>query len=234
MTTTIRGARQRARDEISAEILAEARRQLAVDGAAGLSLRAVARELGMVSSGIYRYVANRDQLLTMLIVEAYDALGATVERAVAAARGEPPSARFVAAARAIRAWALAHPHEYALVYGSPVPGYAAPADTIGPASRVTFALAGIVVDAHRAGLIRPPADVPVDVPPALRADVEVVRQALGVELPDDVIVRLLAAWTQLFGLVGFELFGQTHNVIHAHDELLDVTATAMARVIGLA
>ena len=72
---TIKGVRERARAEITAEITAEARRQLAVDGATGLSLRAVARELGMVSSGIYRYVASRDELLTLLIIEAYDALG---------------------------------------------------------------------------------------------------------------------------------------------------------------
>jgi AcrR family transcriptional regulator len=230
---TIKGARERARAEITAEITAEARRQLAVAGAAGLSLRAVARELGMVSSAIYRYVANRDELLTMLIIEAYDALGATIEKTVAGSVGEPPADRFVAAARAIRAWALAHPHEYALIYGSPVPGYAAPADTIDPASRATRALAGIVVDAHRADLVAPPTGVPVEVPPALRSDVAAVQEALGVAIPADVVVRLIAAWTQLFGLVSFELFGQTRNVIHAHDELLDVTARAMASVIGL-
>ena len=95
---TIKGVRERARAEITAEITAEARRQLAVEGPTGLSLRAVARELGMVSSGIYRYVASRDELLTMLIIEAYDALGATVERAVAASTGEPAGDRFVGAA----------------------------------------------------------------------------------------------------------------------------------------
>ena len=105
----IKGARERARAEITAEITAEARRQLAVDGAAGLSLRAVARELGMVSSAIYRYVASRDELLTLLIIEAYDALGAAVERAVAASAGEPAADRFVAAARAVRRWAVGQP-----------------------------------------------------------------------------------------------------------------------------
>ena len=232
--STIKGARERARAEITAEITAEARRQLAVEGAAGLSLRAVARQLGMVSSGIYRYVANRDELLTMLIIEAYEALGDAVEESVAATVRQPPAVRFAAAARAVRAWALANPHEYALIYGSPVPGYAAPADTTGPAVRVTFALAGIVTDAHRAGLVDPPAAVPVDVTPALRADLDRVRAALDVALPDQVVVRLLAAWTQLFGLISFELFGQTRNAITAHDDLLDATATAMAGVIGLA
>jgi AcrR family transcriptional regulator len=230
---TIKGVRERARAEITAEITAEARRQLAVAGPTGLSLRAVARELGMVSSGIYRYVASRDDLLTMLIIEAYDALGATVESTVASSAGDPAGDRFVGAAAAVRRWAVANPHEYALVYGSPVPGYAAPADTIGPASRVTLALVGIVVDAHRSGSIEPPPTGPVAVPDVLRADLDRARAALDVDLPDDVLVRVLAAWTQLFGLVSFELFGQTANVIEAHDELLTASARTMARLIGL-
>ena len=118
------------------------------------------------------------------------------------------------------------------MYGSPVPGYAAPADTIRPASRVTLALVGIVVDAHRAGSIEPRTP-PGAVPDALRADLDRVRAALDVDLPDDLLVRVLAAWTQVFGLVSFELFGQTANVVEAHDELLDATTAAMARLIGL-
>ena len=144
-----RGIRERARAEITAEILAAARRQLATEGAPGLSLRAVAREVGMVSSAVYRYVASRDDLLTMLIIESYESLGAAVEAASARARRRAPAHRFLAAARAVRSWAIEHPHEYALLYGSPVPGYAAPETTIGPASRTTLALVGIVADAAR-------------------------------------------------------------------------------------
>src|SRR5262245_34376835 len=134
-----KAVRGRARAEITKEIVAAGRRQLATDGAAALSLRAVARELGMVSSAVYRYVASRDDLLTLLIIEAYDALGAAVEVAAAPGRGRTPAGRFFAAGRAVRAWAVANPHEYALLYGSPVPGYQAPQDTIGPASRTTLA-----------------------------------------------------------------------------------------------
>ncbi len=212
-----------------AAIKAEARRQLAIEGAAGLSLRAVARELGMVSSGIYRYVASRDELLTMLIIDAYDALGAEVERAAATRRA--PAARWLAAARAIRAWAIENPHEYALLYGSPVPGYAAPEDTIGPASRTTLALVGIVADAHRRGLVN--AAPSTRIGRGLAADLDAARAAVGIELPDDVFVRTIAAWTQLFGLVSFELFGQTRNVIEHHDELFDATVSAMAAFVGL-
>lgn len=229
---TAQGARARARAEITAEIMEAARHQLATEGAAALSLRAVARELGMVSSAVYRYVASRDDLLTLLIIEAYDALGAAVEAEAAPRRGRNPVTRFVAAARAIRTWAVANPHGFALLYGSPVPGYVAPETTIAPASRSTLALMGIVADAHREGLLeRPP--VPVDIPPALRRDLHNVREALGADLPDDVIVMAIAAWTQLFGLVGFEITGQTRNVIHEHAALFDATIGAMAVAIGL-
>src|ERR1700743_118342 len=84
-----RTARERARVELTREIKEEARRQLAEAGAGGLSLRAVARELGMVSSALYRYSPSRDELLTALIIDAYDAIGAAAERAMAATPGAP-------------------------------------------------------------------------------------------------------------------------------------------------
>src|SRR5690606_11087502 len=119
-----------------------------------LSLRAVARELGMVSSAVYRYVACRDDLLTLLIVDAYASVADAAEQAAAGDRNSPPARRFVAVAAAFRRWAVANPHEFALIYGSPVPGYAAPETTIPPAARVPLALAGVVVDAHRSGQLR--------------------------------------------------------------------------------
>ncbi len=116
------------------EILDTGRAHLARDGAAALSLRAVARDLGMVSSAVYRYVPNRDALLTMLIIDAYDSLGAAVERTEGAVPRDDYPARFLAICHAVRTWAVAHPQEYALIYGSPVPGYVAPTDTIAPAT----------------------------------------------------------------------------------------------------
>jgi AcrR family transcriptional regulator len=229
----MKGVRERARAEITAEIIAVARRHLATAGAAGLSLRAVARELGMASSGIYRNFASRDDLLTALIVEAYDSLGAKAERASKRAVDHPPAERFLATCRAIRAWARANPHEYALLYGTPVPGYEAPTATIAPATRVSLALLGIVDDAWRAGRLDPPADTPMDVPPALRADLERAGANIGLELPTDVLARSITAWTQVFGLVSFELFGQTRNVITAHADLFDAATLAMAGFIGL-
>ena len=229
----IPGARQRARAEVLAAIDAEARRQLATEGAPGLSLRAIARELGMVSSGIYRYVASRDELLTRLIIEAYDAVGEAAERSVASSKAKPPARRLQLVAQAIRTWAHAHPHEWALLYGSPVPGYRAPEDTIAPATRVSLALISVVVDAHRAGRLVEPEGSHAALPRALARDVGALRDALEVDLPDEVVVRLLAAWSQVLGLVSLELFGQTRNVITDGAGLLDATSARMAVLVGL-
>src|SRR6266498_3996498 len=142
--------RARVRAEMIEEIKNAARRQLAADGA-NLSLRAIAREMGMVSSAIYRYFAGRDDLLTALILDAYDSLGEAAEQA-----GEKPDQddygeRWLAVTRAIRDWAVKRPHEYALIYGSPVPGYVAPEDTVLPSIRPVVVLGGILDDAHQAG-----------------------------------------------------------------------------------
>ena len=140
------GVRARVRAELTAEIKAAATRQLASGGAASLSLRAIAREMGMASSAIYRYFASRDELLTALIIDAYHSIGVAVEEADATMERGDYAGRFRAIANAIRTWSQANPHEYALIYGSPVPGYAAPDDTIDPATRVPLALIAVLVD----------------------------------------------------------------------------------------
>ena len=150
-----RTARERARAEITSEILEAGRRHLATDGAAGLSLRAIARDLGMASSAVYRYVASRDDLLTRLIIDAYDSLGAAAEFAMPALTARTWPARWSAICHAVRSWALTNPNEWALIYGSPVPGYAAPADTIGPASRVSILLVQILAEAAERGFVLP-------------------------------------------------------------------------------
>ncbi|MET0662374.1 MAG: TetR/AcrR family transcriptional regulator [Ilumatobacteraceae bacterium] len=237
----IAGARQRAHADVRGEIVAAASRQLGTVGAAGLSLRAIARELGMVSSALYRYFASRDDLLTALIIEAYDDLGAVAERSIARSRSDAPLARWVEAASAIRRWALDHPQEYALLYGSPVPGYAAPADTIVPGTRVTRALIQIVHDALTDGLVVPSAEPfaasiapSIEVSAATADAFEFLRGELDLlAATDAVLLTALAAWTQLFGHLSFELFGQTHGLIVDHEAFFRETSTLMGARIGL-
>ena len=164
--SVLRAARERTRAEITREILDAARRHLATDGASGLSLRAIARELGVSSSAVYRYVASRDELLTRLIVAAYDALGIAAETQEAAVARDDLAGRWSAVCGAVRGWALANPNEYALIYGTPVPGYIAPPATIAPAARVSSVLLGILTDAAAGRLA--PAMAEDDVPPGDR------------------------------------------------------------------
>ena len=147
------GKRQETREKIEAQIIELGRRHLVTEGAAGLSLRAIARDLGMVSSAVYRYVASRDDLLTLLLVDAYSELADAVDRAGAAAGG-PWRDRLLAMAHAARAWAVGQPARWALLYGSPVPGYHAPRErTVGPGTRVVGALFDAIGSGIAAGEI---------------------------------------------------------------------------------
>ena len=226
-------ARARARAAITDEIITEARRQLGEHGAAGLSLRAVARELGMASSAIYRYFASRDDLLTALIVDTYDSLGEIAESAAAASARRAPRNRWVDVARAIRGWALDHPNEYALVYGTPVPGYQAPEDTVTSGTRVSLALVGVVRDAAATRSLESLDSLGIEIPKALSADLDRLRGLIDLDVPDSVLVATLLAWTQLFGLLSFELFSQTRGVVTDHELFFETAASTMAAAIGL-
>ena len=225
-------ARERVRAEITREITDAARAQLAASGAAALSLRAVARDMGMVSSALYRYFASRDELLTALIIDGYNAIGAAVENADAACARGDFRGRWLAGCRAARGWAVAHPHEYALIYGSPVPGYQAPADTIGPAARSAVVFGRLVSDAHAAGQLAP-ARCGQPVPQELSGDARRLRETVMPDVPDDVIVAALTAWAGIFGVISFELFGQFHNVVTGTAAYFDHAAGCLARLMGL-
>ena len=192
------GKRQDTRDRIETQIIEIGRRHLVTEGAAGLSLRAVARDLGMVSSAVYRYVASRDDLLTLLLVDAYGELADTVDAAAAAEGGNPAAAdaawadRVVAMAHAARAWAVDQPARWALLYGSPVPGYRAPAGiTVGPGTRVITALLVAVADGIAAGDIPDPKD---PLPHPVSRDFAVVRAEYGFPGGDRALLKCGPPW----------------------------------------
>jgi AcrR family transcriptional regulator len=211
--SVLRAARERTRAEITGQILDAARRHLATEGASGLSLRAIARELGVSSSGVYRYVASRDELLTMLIVAAYDALGTAAEALEAAVSRDDLAGRWSAVCDAVRGWALANPNEYALIYGTPVPGYIAPAATIAPAAaRVSSVLLRILAAAAERLTFAVAED---KVPPGDQKALAPARSIVPPEVTDALLQRGLMAWAALFGTVSFELFGQLHGIVGA-------------------
>jgi AcrR family transcriptional regulator len=227
-----RSARERVRAELVSEIKAVARRHLGEHGASGLSLRAVSRELGMVSSAVYRYFPSRDDLLTALIIDAYDEVGAATEAADRSVPATDLAGRWLAACRAFRAWARAEPQQYALVYGSPVPGYRVPPDTIGPAARVGLVFLGQMADAIRAG--HAPAGVAELRVPVLDPQMRAGLVEFDPPLPEPLVSAGVVAWVHLIGVVTAELFGHLHNVIADHDAFFDAQMSALYRVLGLA
>jgi AcrR family transcriptional regulator len=225
------GVRARARAQTIADIKAAATRHLATDGA-DLSLRSVARELGMVSSGVYRYFESRDALLTALIIDAYNDLGQAVELAESGVRRGDLRGRWLATGHGARDWSRAHPAEYGLLYGTPIPEYAAPQDTIAPANRPVLVMVGILRDAIDRGVVSPESHERL--PAALRADLTGIIETPGFEgLTPALLARGMNAWAGLFGLVSFELFGRLANAILDYDAWFDYQLLQLAHQLGL-
>jgi len=184
----------------------------------------------MVSSAVYRYVENRDVLLTRLIVEAYDSLGSAVERATATNADDTDLERWIAAGLAARRWARRRRHEYLLLYGSPVPGYAAPAVTAQPGTRVPRALVAIVRDASAAGRLAA-TDAPE--PTGIADDLDRLAELVELPVAHTTLVAVIGGWTQMFGLISFELTNQTRGVVTDHAGLFLATVQQSGHRIGL-
>jgi AcrR family transcriptional regulator len=228
-------ARERARTELTREIKRLALDQLAERGA-DLSLRAIARELGMVSSALYRYFGSRDELLTALIVDAYADLADALGEADSQAPPDRYAERWLAVTAALRGWALEQPHRFALIYGSPVPGYRAPADTVAPAERVMTAFSGILEAAAAAGALRglEKLDHPDEpVRGRLGEQLEQVGGLLGPDIPPVTLARLVAAFGQVVGLVNLELAGHFVGGFEPADDLYRNSTAELAATLGL-
>ncbi|OBF62826.1 TetR family transcriptional regulator [Mycobacterium sp. 852002-50816_SCH5313054-b] len=210
------GKRQESREHIEARIVELGRRQLVDRGAAGLSVRAIARDLGMVSSAVYRYVSSRDELLTLLLIDAYSDLADAVDRARETV-GDLWSDDVIAIARAARRWAVAHPAQWALLYGSPVPGYHAPAERTVPAgTRVVGAIFDAVASGIATGDIRLTNDL---APQPMSSDFERIRHEFGFPGDDQVIAKCFLLWAGVLGAISLEVFGQ-----YGADTLTDPSA----------
>lgn len=215
-------------------IKSTARRLLESLGAGQLSLDAVAEAGGLSRSDVAAVFPHRDDLLTALIIDAYNASGAAMERADQAARdaGAPAGARLLAAARALRQWSFDHTAEFTLIYGSPVPGYDAPQDTVPPASRTPAVLAGIVRSALEAGELTPPRRT-VPGPPLLRPEAVALFGGTPEAPFSDLIERGIVLWSGLIGLLVFQVFSRTHDSVRDETAFFDFAVAVAAEGIGL-
>jgi AcrR family transcriptional regulator len=221
-------------DDVSQLIKSTARRILAEVGATGLSLSAVATGSELTVGQIQTHFDHRDDLLTALLVDAYNSSGAALEEADLAARekGGLPGARLLAATRGLRSWSIANPAEFALVYGSPIPGYDAPQDTVGPASRTPAVLAGILRSALEDGSLTPPRRA-IPGPPLIREEAIALFGGLPGEPFPDLIERGIVLWSNLIGLLIFEVFSRTHDSVRDQVAFFDYAVAVVADNVGL-
>jgi len=203
MTLTRRELR---REETEEEIKEVARRQMAEVGAAALSLRSIAREMGLTAPALYRYFPNRDALVTALIVEAYQALASAMLAADVAQARDDFHGRFRSLALAFRKWAVQHPQDFALIYGTPIPGYEAPREqTVGPASQVLQVIGFVLVEAWQVGRLNMP-QAYQEISPAMHTAVTEILQSLPTTAPEAGVVLTMTIWARLYVVVWGELY----------------------------
>ncbi|MEV4423911.1 TetR/AcrR family transcriptional regulator [Streptomyces sp. R-07] len=228
-----RGRRERLRAETTAEIKDTALRLMASGGPDAITLRAIAREMGMTANAIYGYFATRDDLVTTLIDDVYSALADAVETAWATAPAEDPAARILAWARAFRAWALTNPEGFRLVYGDPVPGYRAPEAGPAPdaARRVCTGLAGLAAAAwpYAETLYRDSAFTWSDFDAGL---LDKVRPAFP-DLPPAGVALALRLWGHLHGLVALEVYGHLGRQTASPDKLFQEELSRLVTTLGV-
>ncbi|MGY1545539.1 TetR/AcrR family transcriptional regulator [Streptomyces sp. MN6] len=208
-TTAPVSLRERRRSAASREIVDAAEQHLALHGPAALSLRAVARSLGMTVQALYHYFPNRDALVTALITKAYDDLADALQAAADRAGPDVREPRLVVVAEAYREWGVARPEHFQLLYGTPLRSYAAPAD--GPTTQAVRRM-GTVFQRELFAGFTPEQLAAADVPLLSAAHREQLEglpvQAQG-DLPAAAVALFLSAWGHVHGLVVLEVFGHT-------------------------
>jgi AcrR family transcriptional regulator len=192
--------RQRYRAQVRREVKEAALGQLEESGPAGLSVSAIGKQLGVSGPALYRYFASRDELLTELIIDAYDDLAQALRAAGEQHAALRPRARFEALARAYRSWALGQPHRYRLLFGPPLPGYDAHAQRLVDASQAAMN--------QLLGVLRELDDPIVPVPPEpLASQLTAWGMAHDPGIGPAAAQRALLVWSRLHGLVGLEIAG---------------------------
>ncbi|MFI9238729.1 TetR/AcrR family transcriptional regulator [Streptomyces sp. NPDC053079] len=225
--------RERLRAETTAEIKAVALALMAEGGPGAISLRAIAREMGMTAGAIYGYFPTRDDLVTALIDDVYTSLVDTVEAARDALPAADVAGRIMAWGQAFRDWSLANPEGFRLIYGDPVPGYQPPGDgpAAGPEHRACAGLSGLVAAAWpQAEALHGGAGYAwSDFDPKLA---ESVREGFP-DLPPDAVALALRVWGRMHGLVSLDVYGRLRWQARDAERLYREEMRDLIRSLGL-
>lgn len=201
--------RERLRQETTAEITSVALGLISSCGPDAVSLRAIAREMGMTANAIYSYFPTRDDLVTSLIGDLYASLVDALESARDAEPADDTAGRLLAWAEAFRSWSLANPCGFRLIYGDPVPGYRAPEGGPAPEAhgRALAGLTGLVAAARPTVEPPRPGDPGADDWSGLDPDLVATARERVPDLQPAVVVLALRVWARLHGLIAFEVYG---------------------------
>ncbi|MET9259678.1 TetR/AcrR family transcriptional regulator [Amycolatopsis sp. NPDC004079] len=230
MEARVPSRRERLRAEASQEIKAIALRLMTEGGPSAISLRAIAREMGMTAGALYGYYATRDDLVNALIAEIYSALAGKEEAARDAVPEDDPEGRVLAVGEAFRDWAVSRPEEFQLIYGDPLPGYQAPEGGAAADAehRACAVLTGLVADAwpHASKRLSDDGYDWADFDPGFAA---VIRGEFP-DLPPAAVALAMRVWGRMHGLVALEVYGHLRPQVLDpgrlyRAELLDLTKT---------
>lgn len=223
--------RHRVREEALADSMRIARRLLVEEGPTAVTVRAVAREMGLTAPGLYRYYAGHRELIQALVSHLYDELAAALGEARELRPAAEPGQRLREVCRELRRWALAHPQEFALLFAKPV----ADADTVpgaaahDPSWRFGSVILDLMVQLWRRGTV----PVPAGLDPAWTAQLEDVREHLaGEPVPLEVIYVFVACWARLYGAVAVEAFGHLDFALTDPAPLFEHTVGEVLTALG--
>jgi AcrR family transcriptional regulator len=229
--------RDRVRAATTVEIKQTARRILVAEGPSAVSLRAIAREMGMTAPALYRYFGSHEDLLKHVVADIFEEIADDIHRAIIAAgeeSGGDMAVKLVAACGEFRRWSLGHKEEFGLLFGTPLPGLEAVHDDViddcaAKFSGTFFALFLELWDRH-------PFPVPSDeeIDPGLRDQLAHYRDLLGVDLPLGAGLTFLRCWVRLYGMVSLEVFGHLHFALDDAAPMFEITLAELAALVGLA
>jgi len=235
--------RDRLRAATTEEIIQTARDLLVASGPEAVSLRAIAREMGMTAPGLYRYFASHTELVRYVCASIFTELGEDIRRAIMAADSEYHSdpdhktehltLKMVAACREFRRWGLAHKAEFALLFGVPLPGFDDGRFDIADECALAFAGVFFTMFLELWAAVQFPVPAAEEIDPGLRDELLRYRDALGADIPVGAVLTFLRCWTVLYGAVAMEVFGHIRFALADAAPMFEITLGDLASLVGL-
>jgi AcrR family transcriptional regulator len=227
--------RELARAATTRDILSVARDLLVSQGSPAVTLRAIAREMGMTAPSLYRYYANHHQLMETLIAELYHELAATMEAAAAELPADDLDGRLITAARSFRQWAIHHKSEFGLLFGSPLPNLEIDTNTDSITHRAGSRFGAVFQELFVARWSRRPFPIPDEstIDPVLVGQLRHFVDHHGLAIPLGAAHVFLTSWIRLYGVICMEVFGHLYFAIGDADPVFDAELQSLAQLIDI-